>query len=56
MVSIGTANLSTFTQFLLDNNYAHKDQNGNIVTNPLTLDELDEIHTKFEEFLLYPSV
>ena len=51
IVSIGTGNIEIFKQFLLDNGFAHRDENGNVVTRPLTFEEFDEIHEKFAEFL-----
>ena len=49
--SLGIENLDIFKRFLLENGFAHTDDNGNIKTNSITLDELFDILKKFSDFL-----
>lgn len=51
VISIGTGNLEIFKRFLLENGFAHLDENGNIVTPPITVDKFFDIHEKFSEYL-----
>lgn len=49
--AIGTAHLDMFKQFLLENGFAHVDDNGNVTTGKITFEKFYEIHEKFAEFL-----
>ena len=51
ILSIGTGNIETFKQFLLQNGFAHIDENGNVTTGKITPEILFDIHEKFAEYL-----
>ncbi|MBR1436945.1 MAG: hypothetical protein IJ587_00275, partial [Synergistaceae bacterium] len=50
IISLGTANLDFFKQFLLESGFAYTDDNGNVTTRSLTVSETFEIFKKYAEF------
>ena len=51
IASVGTGNLEIFKRFLLENGYAHMDENGNVKTESVSLEQFFEIHEKFAEYM-----
>lgn len=50
IATLGTDNIDSFKQFLLDNGFAHVDENGNTVTKSMTLEELGNVMEKFAAY------
>ena len=50
IATLGTDNIDSFKQFLLDNGFAQVNDNGNTVTKPMTLEELGNIMEKFAAY------
>ena len=51
IATLGTGNIEIFKRFLLDNGFAHVDENGNITTGNITIERFYEIHEAFAEFV-----
>ena len=49
--TIGTGNIDSFMQFLLDNGYAYIDDKGQVTTGTISFDKFYEINEKFAEYL-----
>ena len=49
--AIGTGNIDSFMQFLLDNGYAYIDDKGQVTTGTISFDKFYEINEKFAEYL-----
>lgn len=51
IATIGTGNIDSFTQFLLDNGYAYIDDKGNVATGTISFDKFYEINEKFAKYI-----
>ena len=51
IAGIGTGNIELFKKFLLENGFAHLDENGNVTTGQITIEMFFDIHDKFAEYL-----
>ena len=51
IATIGTGNIDSFTQFLLDNGYAYIDDKGNVATRTISFDKFYEINEKFAKYI-----
>ena len=49
ILTIGTDNISAFLRFLVDNGYAHIDDNGNTVIKPVNIETFMDLNEKFAE-------
>lgn len=51
IATLGTGNIEIFKRFLIENGFAHVDENGNVTTDKITIEKFYEIFESFGEFV-----